>query len=119
MQRSYQLRKLLCTSWCSGSWNAKGHNSKFSRFKINRTPQYLILCVHHKGAYTHIVRLIYLPFLYIVRNTLLIVTRNKNKNKIVEPINYWFYILSVICIAFVARSIPSSHLYTDIKFKQK
>jgi hypothetical protein len=66
----------------SGSWNAKGQNSKFSRFKINTTPQYLILYVHRKGVYTHIVQLIYLPFLLCVhepRDTLLIVTRKKIK----------------------------------------
>lgn len=27
-------------------------------------PLYLILYVHHKGAYTHIIQLIYLPFLF-------------------------------------------------------
>lgn len=65
----------------SGSWNAKGQNSKFSRSKINTTPQYLIWYVHHKGAHTHIVQLIYFPFLCMheSRDTLLIVTRETNK----------------------------------------
>lgn len=33
----------------SGSWNAKGQNLKFSRFKINANTQYFNICIY---AYT-------------------------------------------------------------------